>query len=270
VTRKALTWDGLTAESVETTSSDRVEFGYSGPAHLLVVCERGARRAGETFVEGLPRSGLRELAGKISFVPEGREYRDWQQTRTPTRFIFIYFDPAEMQASDIRAPRMLFEDAMLLAASLRLMELIENPAPTGRLYVEALGVVLLRELERLNSRPSEIKQQIRGGLAAWQQRTVAAFIEDHLADAISLASLAQLVRLSPFHFSRAFKQSFGLPPHRYHVARRIERAKTLLVESAMSVTEIGFQVGFSETSAFSATFRRLTGTTPTAYTRNYA
>ena len=267
VTRKASTWDGLTAEIVETTSSERTEFGYSGPASLLIVCEQGARRAGETFVEGLPRSSLRELAGKISFVPAEREYREWQESRSRTRFIFIYFDREKMQAPCV--PCMLFENAMLLAMSLRLIELIENPTPNGRSSVEALGLILLRELERLSSQSPEVKQQIGGGLAAWQQRTVTAFIEDHLAESISLTSLAQLVRLSPFHFCRAFKQSFGLPPPRYHVARRIERAKALLVESAMSVTEIGYEIGFSETSAFSATFRKLTGTTPTAYTRSY-
>ena len=66
-------------------------------------------------------------------------------------------------------------------------------------------------------------------------------------------------RLSPFYFCRAFKQSFGLPPHRYHNGRRIERAKSLLAKPASSVTEIGMTVGFSETSSFSAAFRKATG-----------
>jgi AraC-like DNA-binding protein len=52
-----------------------------------------------------------------------------------------------------------------------------------------------------------------------------------------------------------------------HIQRRIERAKTLLGRSAMSVTEVGVAMGFAETSAFTSTFRRLTGITPSAYSR---
>jgi len=96
------------------------------------------------------------------------------------------------------------------------------------------------------------------------------YIEEHLADEISLSSLARLVQLSPFHFSRAFKDSFGMPPHRYLTSRRIERAKALLAERKLSVTEIGLGVGFSETSSFTSAFRKLTGETPTEYRRSLA
>ena len=82
------------------------------------------------------------------------------------------------------------------------------------------------------------------------------------------ATLAQLVRLSPYYFCRAFKQSFSIPPHRYHTGQRIERAKTLLAKSDPSVTDIGFAVGFSQTSSFTAAFRKATGLTPTAYHRS--
>jgi len=58
-----------------------------------------------------------------------------------------------------------------------------------------------------------------------------------------------------------------LPPHRYHNRRRIEHAKTLLAQSAPSVTDIGLTVGYSETSSFTAAFHKTTGITPTAYRR---
>jgi AraC family transcriptional regulator len=125
----------------------------------------------------------------------------------------------------------------------------------------------VQELRRLHCGCGQIRPQARGGLAAWQQRVVAAYVDEHLADEIPLATLAQMARLSSFHFCRAFKQSFGVPPHRYHIARRIEHAKALLVNSGMSVTEIGLETGFKETSSFSATFRKLTGITPTGYSR---
>jgi AraC family transcriptional regulator len=59
-----------------------------------------------------------------------------------------------------------------------------------------------------------------------------------------------------------------MPPHRYHNARRIDHAKTLLARPTCSVTEIALTVGFSETSSFTAAFRKATGSTPTAYRRS--
>ena len=107
----------------------------------------------------------------------------------------------------------------------------------------------------------------KGGLAAWQQRAVTAYIEEHLAEPILLATLARLARLSPYYFCRAFRRSLGLPPHRYHSNRRIEHAKRLLAQPAPSVTDVGRIVGYSETSSFTAAFHKATGMTPTAYRR---
>jgi AraC family transcriptional regulator len=77
------------------------------------------------------------------------------------------------------------------------------------------------------------------------------------------------VRLSPYYFCRAFKRSVGMPPHQYHTLRRIERAKPLLAQTARSVTDVGFAVGFNQTSSFTAAFHRITGHTPTAYQRSF-
>jgi len=80
--------------------------------------------------------------------------------------------------------------------------------------------------------------------------------------------MAGQVNLSPYHFSRAFRQSFGMPPHRFHLSQRVERAKCMLADASLSVTEIGMRLGFSESSAFTATFRKLTGRTPTDFRRS--
>jgi len=71
-----------------------------------------------------------------------------------------------------------------------------------------------------------------------------------------------------YHFSRAFKQIFGIPPHRFHLHCRIERAKSLLRSPAASITSVGMAVGFSEASAFSTAFRKATGMTPTGFQRS--
>jgi AraC family transcriptional regulator len=97
---------------------------------------------------------------------------------------------------------------------------------------------------------------------------VAEYIEEHLAEDLSLSQLAEVAGLSQFHFARAFRESMGLPPLRYVSARRVERAKDLLAQPGLSVTQIGAQLGFNDTSHFSASFRKHIGATPSAYRRS--
>jgi AraC family transcriptional regulator len=266
----------MAAEVVQATSSERIAFRAHALVHTLVLCERGARRDGETSIEGVPSSTLRDVTRKFTFVPAGRGYCDWHEPRTAARMAFFYFDPEALLRSSSRgeaqslAPRLFFEDAALLATAQKLMALIEGPQSDDCAYLEALGAVLAHELVRVNQGSTKSKAPVRGGLAAWQQRVVTAYIEEHLAEPVPLAKLAELANLSTYHFCRTFKQSFGVPPHRYHTSQRIERAKTLLAKPAFSVTHIGLTVGFSETSSFTAAFRKATGLTPTAYHRSLA
>jgi AraC family transcriptional regulator len=108
-------------------------------------------------------------------------------------------------------------------------------------------------------------RSLRGGLPPWQQKRVVEFIDQHLAEEISLSTLAKVAGLSLYHFAHAFTQSFGMPPHRYHMGRRMDRARSLLRKPALSVTQIGVQIGFRESSSFTRAFRRFTGLTPTEY-----
>jgi AraC family transcriptional regulator len=107
----------------------------------------------------------------------------------------------------------------------------------------------------------------RQGLAAWQQLVVTAYIKKHIAESIRIRALARFVYLSPHCFCRAFKQSFGMPPHRYLMQQRIGRAKAMLARSEYSISEIGLSLGFSQISSFSTAFRHVTGLSPTEYRR---
>jgi AraC family transcriptional regulator len=162
---------------------------------------------------------------------------------------------------------LFFEDASLWNTAIKLKRALEDTHPRNELYVEALGCVLAHELVQLDHGRARKKVAVRGGLASWQHRMATTYIEEHLAEPISLATLAGLVRLSPYYFCRSFKQSLGMPPHRYHMSRRIERAKMLLAEGKHSVTEIGLTLGYRDASAFTSAFRRITGVTPSEYRR---
>lgn len=110
-------------------------------------------------------------------------------------------------------------------------------------------------------------QAVRGGLARWQIGRVLQYISEALSGPISQRDLATVARLSPGYFSRAFKQSFGLPPHAYVMQCRIERAKAALLTTATPLCDIALECGLADQAHLSRLFRRLTGETPCAWRR---
>ena len=83
----------------------------------------------------------------------------------------------------------------------------------------------------------------------------------------TIEQLAREVRISPFHFIRQFEAVFGVTPHQFRIASRIELAKTLLAGSDYSVTDVCMEVGFSSLGSFSTLFAQRVGETPSAYRR---
>ena len=209
----------------------------------------------------------------MTFVPAGHTYREWHETSAPLRATYLYLDPAKLQnptdADAAYLPRVFFEDSILWASATKLKSVTEINQSESTLYFDALVSVLAHELSRSGQELVRTAPTRRGGLASWQQRVVVGYIGDHLEERIPLATLARLARLSEHHFCRAFKQSFGIPPHAYHVRERIERAKLLLVDRANSITDVALTVGFSFTSSFTLAFRKITGQTPTEFRRKF-
>jgi AraC family transcriptional regulator len=274
VTRRSARWPGVAIEIVQANRRGRIDYRYRAPMHMLVVHDRGARHDGSTVVEGLPPSKLQDCSRKLVFVPAGHEYHDWHEPRRLSRTVFFYFDPARLDmaprpehSSSSLGPRLFFEYGALVDTALKLAGLIESGGADDR-YAEALGVVLTHELTRMNISRDSALSPISGGLAAWQRRKAVAYIEERFAEPISLAALAQLVGLSACYFCRAFRRSVGMPPQRYQLAQRVERAKALLAKNAASVTDVGLSVGYNDASAFCTAFRRVTGLTPSAYRRS--
>src|SRR5262245_37540066 len=149
-TRRTVTGHGMAAESVQSAGRNKIQYRFRAPMHLLVMYEKGERRDGETFVQGLPRSTLRNLERKLTFVPAGHEYHDRHEPRGHTRIMLFYFVPAKLNIDlqpgmpDIAlGPRLLFEDATLWHTALKLKLLVDSLASGDRLYFEALGSLLV-------------------------------------------------------------------------------------------------------------------------------
>ena len=103
------------------------------------------------------------------------------------------------------------------------------------------------------------------GLVSWRLRRVTEHIEDNLDKPLHLSELAGVVHMSPWHFARLFKNSTGVPPHRYVVQQRIARARAFLERPETSIADVAHAVGFRTMSHFTTVFRRVVGVTPAAY-----
>jgi AraC-like DNA-binding protein len=90
------------------------------------------------------------------------------------------------------------------------------------------------------------------------------FIDEHYAEPIDLGHISDEAYFSKFHFIRLFKKSYNRTPHQYLTSVRIEKSK-LLLQSGMPVAEACYAVGFDSVSSFTGLFKRVVGTTPSAY-----
>ncbi|MBS0422267.1 MAG: helix-turn-helix transcriptional regulator [Proteobacteria bacterium] len=107
----------------------------------------------------------------------------------------------------------------------------------------------------------------RQGLAPWQMRRVIAHIEANLGTQIRNQDLAAIARLSTFHFSVAFRNSIGQPPHAHVIRRRIERAQGLMLSTTKPLCEIAAECGLADQAHLTRLFRQLVGESPAAWRR---
>jgi AraC family transcriptional regulator len=122
----------------------------------------------------------------------------------------------------------------------------------------ALAVHLLREYGNGTVAPDHQ----RGGLPLNRLRRVLEYIDSHLGDELSLAELAAISGFSANHFASALKASTALSPPRLVIKRRIHRARQLLAQTKLPISEVAYVVGFSSQSHLTVNFRRIVGLTP--------
>ena len=276
VARRRARWHGISAEIHCVGSREPYEARGRYPVPALTFCEHGRRKDGESRIEGSPTSTVRNVHRRMLFSPAGAEIWTWSVPIVPTTATTIIFEPQDSifegalgSAGLDLAPRAMFEDATIFTTALKLKALVESPGLHGALYAETVGLMLVLELLRAAGQNHSPGGVTRGGLAAWQQRTVREYIEDNLCYDVSLKALGELARITPEHFCRAFRQSFGTPPHRYVVERRIERAKSLLADGRLSITDVALASGFGGSAQFARAFRKYVGNSPTDFRRSF-
>ena len=161
------------------------------------------------------------------------------------------------------------QDDLISQIGLSVLSEMMSPTAAGRMLVETSSLLLAARLAHAHSETGPIRSPTpsRHGLDDGRLRRVLAYVEEHLAEEITVADLANVACLSVFHFTRAFAATMGVPPHRYVSQRRLESAKAMIAAGRAPLSQIALDTRFSSQSSFTRAFRRATGMTPAEYGR---
>lgn len=266
---KRKSWPALTAQFTRIAAPLTYDFKLTGSTNYVALHDL-YRVDGVTTVQGVHRSHVKDFRNKITFAPEGCDIEGWSQIVKPASITSVFIPQNDRDKTSIDLaklpPLFGFDDQMLRSVLSRFQLILHDPSLDCAGYAETLGVLLTFEIGRVASRQRQPVTH-KGGLTARQARLVIDYIEGHIGEPTSISELAGLLDLTRFHFIRAFKQAVGLPPHRFMVVRRIERARELLTQQDLSIAEVAARVGFGNVAQFAKAFRRHVGTTPSTYRR---
>ncbi|WP_331374666.1 helix-turn-helix transcriptional regulator [Sinorhizobium chiapasense] len=165
------------------------------------------------------------------------------------------------------APGVPLDDVVVRSLGSSLLPALQRPEQASQLFLDHVGMALLAHLGSAYGDMRAAHRPKRGGLAPWQERRAKEILMGHLDGEIALEDLAHECGLSRSHFARAFKETTGAPPHRWLLARRIERAQDLLLNSNLSITEIASSCGFADQSHFTRVFAKMVETGPGEWRR---
>jgi AraC family transcriptional regulator len=241
---------------------------YEAPSHHTLSCYI----AGGTGTFRRDQPGNKGGPDKLCILPA--DHQSGWVINGDIRLAHLYFSPEQFALGCVtlldREPREVqlregtFLDDPLQARRFRQMITLNWDEPGERLLTSSLAHEMLSHalLGQVGLRDG---LRLKGGLAAHQRRQLMEYIDSQLAEAISLGQLAALCALSEYHFARMFRESFGLPPHQYVLARRLGRARELLRSTSQPLGDIALACGFASASHFTNRFRQVLGGTPGEY-----
>ncbi|BCX69021.1 helix-turn-helix domain-containing protein [Pseudomonas izuensis] len=173
-------------------------------------------------------------------------------THTPSIDEFLLIHLYSIEASD---------PVMFHLAS-AVMPMLNQPDEANRFFIDQVMMAMQAHLSLQQGRKSLAVSSKDRGLAPWQQRRAREMLCAHIVDGVSVEKLARECSYSRCHFSRAFKLSLGSSPHQYLLHLRVDKARKLLLNPSLKITDIAIDCGFSDSSHFSRVFSRCTGFSP--------
>ena len=170
-----------------------------------------------------------------------------------------------LKASDaVLRNRFQIRDSVIEHLGWALRNEMEHGFPSGELFTDGIGMAIASRLLLGHGQvPLERAQKQHDSLSGSRLRRVLAYIEENLGEDLSLEAIAAVAELSASHLQRAFGRAVGTPVHQYVIRRRVERARSLLADRRLALSEVALQAGFSHQSHLAYHMRRALGVTPT-------
>jgi AraC family transcriptional regulator len=140
----------------------------------------------------------------------------------------------------------------------------QNDFPRGPMFLESAAMTFVTQLAYVMDGALPHAEPVRA-LSDIKLKEVIGYIDSNLHRNVTLSELSGIVQLTPRYFCGAFKQAMGRPPHQYLIEQRVERARTLLEDARLSLTDVALIVGFNSQSHLNDHFRRIVGMTPARY-----
>ena len=261
-------WQGLTFTHYRHPPHKTVEHCLL--QHSLVVTDAKSRFQAERRLNGK----LKQYAhgnGRVDIIPAFLDH--WTNWDREVEFSVIAISPTLLNqtAQELTRreteliPQCSIDDPVIGQLALALKTEIQTGCLSGRLYGESLGTALAARLAGNYAVSKPLVEFKASGLSRSQLKQVIDYMRANLSQDLSILDLATLTGMSKSHFSRSFKQSVGIAPYQYLVQQRVERAKRLLKQRSLPISDIALDCGFANQTHLTKVFRQMTGTTPKAY-----
>lgn len=210
------------------------------------------------------------IHGDVEIIPWGMA-GSWELKQPDTAFV-MSLAPGMIQSAahdsgldaaaiELRS-RFHIRDHQIEHIAWALKSEMEQGSPSGRLYRESLATALAVHLVRNYSSLSRPAVRVNGKISPGKLKQVLLFIEDHLAQDLSLVEVARAAESSASHCNVLFRESMGISVHQYVIRRRVERAAWMLRQSHLPISQIALETGFAHQSHLAMHMRRILGTSP--------
>jgi AraC family transcriptional regulator len=263
-------WNDVLLEQHRLPSSELADLTYK--RHVVVI-NIGHSSTWEFKKEGQFRRFFK-ARGAISFFPSHQPFSGRLKVERGVfaNVLFLALDPVfvrrvaeglEFDADRIElVEQRRSTDPSLYHIAMALQAGVQSGAGLDRIYGEALSTALAVHLLREYGAAVLGPKRPYGGLTREKLVRAVEYIQDQLDTDLTVSGIAQAVGMSPYYFTRLFKESTGQSPHRYVVEARVRKAKELLTTGKFTISEAAYQVGFVDQSHLTRHFKRVFGLPP--------
>ncbi len=244
---------------------------YCPAQHVIVAHNHQRPFKVKRRLDGRQKSD-RMISGDVVIVPANVSHGAcWDQEISvtvlvlePTLISHIAHESIDPHSVEL-VPHFSKPDPLISQIGVALITELETDGWGSSLYADSAANMLAVHLLRRYSTRKHNFRDYAGGLPKYKLRQAIEYIHEHMAEDLSLGAIASQLGMSQYYFARMFKQSTGITPHQYLVEQRLEKAKRLLADTDLTISEVAYRTGFASQSHLTRLFRKHLSITPKAY-----